>query len=104
MTAIRVPAPLVQVIDRLEAGDEWAGKLRRLVESEIRRRLARYEWTDRFFRRKYGMTFEEFERNEMVKKLGYSFEVENDYHEWDMAIDGMETLRRELRELREYGR
>jgi hypothetical protein len=41
MTAIRVPAPLVQVIDRLEAGDEWAGKLRRLVESEIRRRLAR---------------------------------------------------------------
>jgi hypothetical protein len=44
---------------------------------------------------------EEFERNEMVKKLGYSFEVENDYHEWDMAIDGIETLRRDLEELQE---
>jgi hypothetical protein len=49
------------------------------------------------------MTFEEFERNEMVKKLGYSFEVENDYHEWDMAIDGIETLRRDLEELQAYG-
>ncbi len=104
MSSILMPEPLVRVIDRLEAGDELESKLYRLVENEIRRRLARYEWTDRALQEKYGMTFEEFERNEMVKKLGYSFEVENDYHEWDMAIDGIETLRRYLEELREYER
>jgi len=71
-----------------------------VVENELKRRLARYELTDRIFRQKYGMTFEEFERNEMVKKLGYSFEVESDYHDWDMAMDGIETLRRGLEEIR----
>lgn len=69
-----------------------------MLENEIRRQLARYELTDCLFRQKYGMTFEEFEKNEMVKKLGYSFESESDYHDWDMAIDGIETLRRDLEE------
>ena len=71
-----------------------------MVENELKRRLARYELTDHLFRKKYGMTFEEFERDEMVKKLGYSFEVESDYHGWDMAIDGIKTLRRDLEGLR----
>ncbi len=62
--------------------------------------MARYELTDCLFRQKYGMTFEEFEKNEMVKKLGYSFDVESDYHDWDMAIDGIESLHRDLEELR----
>lgn len=99
MSTVAVSERLVRIIDRLEAGDQWETKLSRVLENEIRRRLARYEWIDRFYQKKYGMTFEEFERNEMVKKLGYSFEVETDYHEWDMAIDGIATLRQELEEL-----
>jgi len=71
-----------------------------MVENELKRRLARYELTDHLFREKYGMSFEEFEKNQMVKKLGYSFDVESDYHDWDMAIDGIETLRRDLEEIR----
>ena len=71
-----------------------------MVENELKHRLAKYELTDRLFRKKYGMTFEEFEREEMVKKLGYSFEVESDHHDWDMAIDGIKTLHRNLEELR----
>ncbi len=96
MSTFTVSERLARIIDHLEAGDRLETKLSRVLENEIRRRLARYEWIDRFYRRKYGVTFEEFERNEMVKKLGYSFEVETDYHEWDMAIDGINTLRREL--------
>jgi len=71
-----------------------------MVENELKRRLARYELTDHLFRKKYGVTFDEFERNEMVKKRGYSFEVESDYHDWDMAIDGIKTLHRDLEEIR----
>jgi len=100
MSSVAIPKKIVQIIDRLEAGEEIETKLGLVVENELRRRLSRYELTDRLFRKKYGMTLEEFEKNEMVKKLGYSFEVESDYHDWDMAIDGIETLRRDLEELR----
>ena len=71
-----------------------------MVENELKRRLARYELTDRLFRKKYGMTLDEFEKNEMVKKLGYSFDVESNYHNWDMAIDGIKALHRDLEEIR----
>jgi len=71
-----------------------------MVENELKRRLARYELTDHLFRKQYGVTFDEFERNEMVKNRGYSFEVESDYHDWDMAIDGIKTLHRDLEEIR----
>jgi hypothetical protein len=46
------------------------------------------------------MTLDEFEKSEMVKELGYSFEVESDYHDWDMALDGIKMLRRDLEEIR----
>ncbi|MFQ5813906.1 MAG: hypothetical protein ACE5I2_12090 [Anaerolineae bacterium] len=100
MSSIAMPEKIVRIIDRLEAGGKIEAKLGLVVENELRRRLARYELTDRLFRKKYGMTLDEFEKNEMVKKLGYSFEVESDYHDWDMALDGIKTLRRDLEEIR----
>ena len=50
--------------------------------------------------KKYGMTLDGFEITEMVKELNYSFEAESDYHDWDMAVDGIKTLRRDLEEIR----
>ena len=99
MSVIAMPEKIVRIIDRLEAGVGIEAKLGQVVENELRRRLARYELTDRLFRKKYGMTLDEFEKNEMVKKLSYSFDVESDYHDWDMAIDGIGTLRQDLEEL-----
>ena len=40
----------------------------------------------------------------MLEKLGYFFEAENDYHDWDMAIDGIDFLRKELKKLRDDDR
>jgi hypothetical protein len=99
MSVIAMSEKLLRIIDRLEAGEDIETKLSKMVENEIRRRLARYELTNSLLQKKYGMTFDEFERREMVKKLGYSFEVENDYHDWDMAIDGIKMLRQDLEEL-----
>jgi hypothetical protein len=70
-----------------------------VLESEYRRRLTNYEHIDRLLRRKYGMTFEEFEQTETVKKKGYSWEVESDSDEWEMALDGIQSMRRGLQEL-----
>lgn len=50
--------------------------------------------------KKYGMTFDEFERNEVVKTKGFTWEVESDSDEWDMANDGIQSMRRGLEELR----
>ncbi len=72
----------------------------RLAEQELRRRLARYQLTDRLMREKYGMTLEEFEAAETVKARGYSFEVENDHQDWDLAVDGIRTIEHQLAALR----
>jgi len=74
-------------------------RIREVLESEYRRRLTRYEHTDRLFRKKYGMSFDEFERNEVVKQRGFTWEVESDSDEWEMAIDGIQSMKRGLKEL-----
>jgi hypothetical protein len=90
---------LVAVIDALESGETLEHKVMQLVEHELRRRLARYQLVDRLFRDKYGMSLAEFEAAEMVKQLGYSFEVESDHQDWDLAVDGIQSIQRQLTEL-----
>jgi hypothetical protein len=69
------------------------------LENEYRRRLTRYQLTDRLLTSKYGMSFQDFEAKEMVKARGYSWEVESDAQEWEMAVDGVCTMERLLEEL-----
>jgi hypothetical protein len=45
------------------------------------------------------MSLGEFEAAETIKKLDYSFEVESDHQEWDLAVDGIQTMQRRLDEL-----
>jgi hypothetical protein len=91
---------VINVINELERGTTLDVKIIHLAEYEILRRLARYQLTDRLFTAKYGMSLEQFEAQEIVKKLGYSFEVENDHQDWDLAVDGIKTMQRRLNELR----
>lgn len=76
-------------------------RIKRLIENELRRRLARYLLTDRNLETKYQMDFKSFQKNSIVEKHGYSFEVENDFCEWEMAIDGIATIERKLKRLQE---
>jgi len=52
------------------------------------------------FQKKYGMNLKEFEEKEVVKKYNYSWEVESDLCEWEIADDGIKSMKRELDELR----
>jgi hypothetical protein len=47
------------------------------------------------------MSLEQFEAQEMVKQFGYSFEVESDHQDWDLAVDGIRTMQRRLDDLRD---
>ena len=99
MVVATVSDRLLSVINELEQGETLEIKLARLAEHEIRRRLARYRLSDRIFREKYGMTLEEFEDSEMVSTLGYSFQVESDHQDWDLAVDGIRTMQQQLEAL-----
>lgn len=100
MLQVELSGQLVSVLDSLEPGSEPGEQVMRLAELELRRRLAQYQLSDRLLRQKYGMTLEEFEAAELVKTLGYSFEVENDHQDWDLAVDGIRMVERQLASLR----
>ena len=75
--------------------DELKGVLRR----EYLRKLTRYRITDNFYRDKYSMDFDRFEKENIVEKQNYSFEVESDAQEWELATDGIKTVEKKLKEL-----
>lgn len=99
-TTIVVSKETAQHLESLPLGfDDLNAKLRALLEAEYRRRLSRYSLTNRVLRRKYGMTYEEFEAHNLVKERGYSWEVESDAMAWETAVDGIKTMQRKLEEL-----
>jgi len=89
----------IKIIDSLLPEGELDTKIKNLLIEDIRRRLAEFELIDRHFQKKYGLTLTEFENKNVVNEKGYSFEVESDYHEWDSAVDAVNTLKNYLDEL-----
>ena len=48
---------------------------------------------------KYNVTFEQFEQRDMLNKLGHSWEVEQDYYDWDRAVTELKKFREILQSL-----
>ncbi|MDI6731422.1 MAG: hypothetical protein QME05_02430 [Candidatus Margulisbacteria bacterium] len=67
------------------------------LKAELRRRLAAHRYIDYILSRKYKMSFVEFERKKIIAKRKYSLEVEEDYHNWDQAVDGAKTIAKDLK-------
>jgi len=63
--------PVKQMIEKM-SNDELIEMLRR----GCIRKLTKYRLTDEFFRKKYGMTYEEFENENVVAKKNFSWEVD----------------------------
>ena len=87
--------PIKQMMEKM-SNEELVEMLRR----EYLRKLTRYRLTDEFLRKKYGMTYEEFEKENVVAKRDFSWEAESDAQEWEMAIDGISTCLRKLGEVK----
>jgi hypothetical protein len=75
-------------------------KVRLLIEGEYLRRLGRYRRLDHILSQKYGMAFEEFVAQRVVQREGYTWDVESDAMDWEMAVGGIKTMERKLQELR----
>lgn len=69
--------------------------LEKIVLSEIKRKLLSFEVIDKQYKRKYEMEFEEFFKNTIEDKKP-SFDEEEDYFNWEMAVTGIKELTKEL--------
>jgi hypothetical protein len=56
--------PIKQIVS-----DMTDDELQEMLKREYLRRLTRYKLADELFRKKYGMTFEEFEQENLVAKV-----------------------------------
>ncbi len=96
MPTVLLPDKILDVLNGLESGSTPDETVTNLIKEELRRRLARYQLTDRLLSSKYGMTLDEFETQGIVAQSGYTFEVESDHQDWDLAIDGILTIQHQL--------
>jgi len=99
MAAISLSDRALKLISELEIEGDINRKLEHLIERELIRRLTRYQLTNRLLKEKYSMSFDEFKKNKIVQKKNYSFEVESDFWNWEMSLDGIETIERKLKVL-----
>ena len=99
---LKISDELASYVTQLFPEERTENKIKRLIENELRRRLARYHLIIRNLESKYQIDFETYKAKKMVQKKGYSFEVEDDFCDWEMALDGVETIRRKLNKLREF--
>lgn len=74
----------------------------KLIIKDFKRCLREYKLIDKNLRKKYGTDFKNFKESEIVKKAQYSFEVEEDYCDWELALDGIETMKKEIQKLEKY--
>jgi len=75
-------------------------EIREALINEYRRRLMRYKMVDEAMRKKYGMSFSEFESSNVVRKKNFSWDVESDSMEWEHAIEGFRYADQKLKDLK----
>jgi len=73
-------------------------EIREALINEYRRRLIRYKMVDEAMRKKYGMSFSDFESVNMVRKRKFSWDVESDSMEWEHALEGLKYVEKKLTE------
>ncbi len=71
------------------------------VLSEYERKLVLYRLADERLKKKYKMSFKEFDERKMVKEKGFSWEVEKDSMEWEHAVDGIRYLQEKINKIKE---
>jgi hypothetical protein len=99
--SVKLPVEFQGVYETIFKQDPEKGTIQ-LVINELHRRLAEYKLMAKIFQKRYKMDFDEFKSKKVVESLDYSFEVEEDYCDWELALDGIQTISAELKKLVKY--
>ncbi len=86
----------MNVVLKKQLDEMTDSELKYLLKRDYLRRLTRYRMTDDYYRAKYEMDFDNFEKANIVRDQNYSFEVESHAQEWELAIDGIKTIKKKL--------
>ena len=68
-----------------------------LLLEKARRTYLKYKIINELLQSKYNMQFDEFSKSKFMEEP--SFEVEQDFFDWDMAITGMGDMVSEIKHL-----
>lgn len=94
-----------QLLDEASlAGEDADSKVLNLLEAEYLRRLSQYRRVDLLMSEKYQMSFEEFHKQHITRKMGFSWEVERDAMDWETALSGIHSVELMLQKLRRASR
>ena len=99
--SVKLPVEFQGVYETIFKQDPEEGTIQ-LVINELHRRLAEYKLMAKLFKERYKMDFDEFKSKNVVESSDYSFEVEEDYCDWELALDGIQTISAELKKLVKY--
>jgi len=72
--------------------------LAELLLERAQKNLIKYKTMIRQFEARYGQNFDTFRRNVLSSEP--SFEVEQDYFDWELAVTGLADMEEEIRHLR----
>lgn len=100
MEQIQIDAEILNSISKIAPERSLDRSVLRLLEGEVIKRITKYRIMIKGFEKKYGVNFDEFEKN--IKKSKPGFIEEQDYYDWDMAITAMEDMEQELEKVRTY--
>jgi len=75
-------------------------EIKEAVLSEYEKRLTLFKLTDEKFRKKYGMSFKEFEEKNLVAEKGFSWDVEQDSMNWEHAVEGIRYLEEKIKKIK----
>lgn len=83
-------ATLLEVLVKLEPGEDLDESLRKLLLEKARNILIRYRLVDQGFQKEYGEGFFRFKVSDRMARP--SFKVEQDYCDWELAVTMIEEL------------
>jgi len=75
-------------------------EIKEAVLSEYEKRLVLYKFTDEQLKKKYKMSFKEFDDKNVVRKKSFSWDVEQDAMNWEHAIEGIRHLEKKIRKIK----
>ena len=76
-------------------------EIKEAVLSEYEKRLTLFKITDEKFRKKYSMSFQEFEKKNFVAEKGFSWDIEQDSMNWEHAVESIRYLEDKIKKIQE---
>jgi len=95
--SLEINRDLLEAIGKVEPAGSPGESLRRIVVERLRSEIRKYNFMQQKFEQKYQMDLAAFRTSEFMREA--SWEVEQDYFDWELAVTRSAELREELEKL-----